>query len=53
MDKYGTAGQATEDNITRPMPLACRINKATDAHSEYEILTVFHDKNYFAKALQY
>jgi len=53
VEKYCRAGQATEDNITRHMPFACRINKATDAHPEYEILTVFHDNNDFEKALQY
>jgi len=53
VEKYGRAGQATEDNITRHMPFACRINKATDTHSEYEILTVFHDNDDFAKGPQY
>jgi hypothetical protein len=36
--KYGTAGQATDDNITRHMHFACWITKATDTRSEYVIL---------------
>jgi hypothetical protein len=39
--KYGTAGQATDDNITRRMRFACRIIKAIDTHSEYVIRTAF------------
>jgi hypothetical protein len=35
---YGTAGQATDDNITRRMRFACWITKATDTHSECVIL---------------
>ena len=34
VEKYGTAGQATGENIIRRMRLACWIIKATDAHSE-------------------
>ena len=34
MEKYGTAGQATNDNIIRCMRFACCITKATDTHSE-------------------
>jgi hypothetical protein len=32
-EKYGTAGQATDDNIIRRMRFACWITKATDTHS--------------------
>jgi hypothetical protein len=39
--KYGTARQATDDNIIRRMRLTCWITKATDTHSEYIILTAF------------
>ena len=35
MEKCGTAGQATDDNIIRRMRFACRKTKATDIHSEY------------------
>jgi hypothetical protein len=35
MDKYGTAGQATDDNTIRRMRIACRVPKTTNTHSEY------------------
>ena len=41
VEKYGTAGQATDDNIIRRMRFACWITKATDTHSEYVILIAF------------
>ena len=41
MEKYGRAGQATDDNIIRRMRFACWITKATDTHSEYVILIAF------------
>ena len=34
-------GQATDDNITQRMRIACCIPKATDTHSEYVILIAF------------
>ena len=37
METYGTARQATYDNIIRRMRFACRITKATDTHTEYVI----------------
>jgi hypothetical protein len=36
--KYGRAGQATDENIIRRMCIACRVNRATNMHSEYVIL---------------
>jgi hypothetical protein len=33
MEKYGTARQATDDNIIRRMRFACWITKATDTQS--------------------
>jgi hypothetical protein len=39
--KYGTAGQATGDNITPRMRIACWIPKATDTHSEYVTFSAF------------
>jgi hypothetical protein len=39
--RYGTAGQATDDNIIRRMRFVCWKTKATDTHSEYVILIVF------------
>jgi hypothetical protein len=39
--KYGTARQATDDNIIQRMRFAYWITKATDTHSEYVILIAF------------
>ena len=33
VEKYGTAEQATDDNIIRRMRVACWITKATNTHS--------------------
>jgi hypothetical protein len=41
VEEYGTARQATDDNITRRMRFACWMTKATDTHSEYVILIAF------------
>jgi hypothetical protein len=41
VEEYGTAGQATDDNIIRRMRTACWITKATDTYTEYVILTAF------------
>jgi hypothetical protein len=41
VEKYGTARQATDDNIIRRMRFACYITKATDTHSDCVILTAF------------
>jgi hypothetical protein len=35
MEKYGVAGQATDNNTVRCMHLGRWLNKATDTHSEY------------------
>ena len=32
---YGKGRQVKDGNIIRPLRVACRINKATDAHLEY------------------
>lgn len=53
VEKYGRAVGTTDDNITRRIHFACCISKATDTNSEYEILTVYHDNNDFAKGPQY
>jgi hypothetical protein len=39
--KYGTTGQVAEENIIRHMRFACRVNKATETHSEYVIFVAF------------
>jgi hypothetical protein len=41
VEKYGTAGQATDDNIIRRMRIACWITKATNIHWGYVILIAF------------
>jgi len=41
VEKYGTAGPATDDNIVWCMRTACRITKATNTYSEYVILIAF------------
>ena len=45
MERQGTAGQATDENIIRLMRFACWINKATHtvflSVTEYVILTAF------------
>ena len=38
MERYGTAGQVTDEHLTRRTPTACWINKATDTNAEYVIL---------------
>ena len=40
MEKYGTDGQATDENVIRRMRIACRIIKATNTHSEYIVIAV-------------
>ena len=52
LKKYCRAGQATEDNKTWRMHVACLILKATGTHSEYVIL-LFHYKFCFTKAPQF
>jgi hypothetical protein len=41
VEKCGTAGQATDDNIIWGMRFAYWITKATDTYSEYVILIAF------------
>jgi hypothetical protein len=41
VEKYGTARQATDDNIILGTRLACWVTKATDTHPEYAILIAF------------
>jgi len=41
VEKYGTAGQATDDNTIWRVRFACWISKATDARSEYAIVIAF------------
>ena len=41
VEKYDTTRQATSDNMIRHMRNGCWITKATDTHSELEILIAF------------
>jgi hypothetical protein len=41
VEKYGTARQGTYDNTTGRRRFACRINRATNTHSEYVLLITF------------
>jgi hypothetical protein len=52
VEKYGTAGQATGDNIIRRMHVACWVTKATDTLSEYVILLLLHGNNGYTNAPQ-
>jgi hypothetical protein len=49
MEKYGRAGQATDDNTIRRMRFAFWITKAADTHLEYVIL-LFHGNSGYANA---
>jgi len=44
--------QATDDNIIRRVRFACWRTMATDAHSEYVKLLLFHCNNGYANVLQ-
>ena len=52
MEKYGTAGQTTDDNIIRRMRTACWINKATDTHWEYVTRIAFRRQQWLRKRAQ-
>jgi hypothetical protein len=41
VEKYCTAGQATDDSTIWRMRIACWINKATNTHSECVIIIAF------------
>ena len=49
VENYGTVGQATDYNTTWYMRFACWINKATNTHSEYVILTAWQRQQRFCK----
>ena len=41
MEKYGRAGEATDDKIVRRLRIICWKSKATDTHSDCVILITF------------
>jgi hypothetical protein len=58
VEKHGTARQATDDNITKCMCIACWITKSTNTHSAYVVIIAFplqplqaeiHNKKYPVK----
>jgi hypothetical protein len=51
VEKYGRAGQATDDNIIRRMLFACWMTKATDTQT-MQYLLLFHGNNDYAIAPQ-
>jgi hypothetical protein len=56
VEKYCTAGQATDDNIIRRMRFACWMAKAKNTHTEYVILIVVTRQKWLrehAKLLRY
>jgi hypothetical protein len=40
-EKYGTAVQATADNIIQRMRIACTVTSAADTHSQYAMIIAF------------
>jgi hypothetical protein len=46
VEENGTAGEATDDIKIRRMGIASWITKATDTHSEYEMLIAFPLEQY-------
>ena len=44
MEKYYTAGQATDDNIIRLMRFACWVTKTRNTHSDYVTLLFHYQK---------
>ena len=47
VEKYGTARQATDGNITWRMRFACRVTKATNTHTEYVKLLACQRQKWF------
>jgi len=45
VEKYGTAGQATDDNIIRCLRNGCWISTEKNTHSEYVTYLFLHGKN--------
>jgi hypothetical protein len=51
VEKYGTARQATDDNIILRMRFAFQVTKATNTHSEYVILIAFTLQQWLRKSV--
>jgi len=52
VERYGTVGQASDNNTIWLMGIACWINKAINTYSEYATLIVFHGNSGFTNAPQ-
>jgi hypothetical protein len=52
MENYCTSRQAADDNKKWHMRIVCWITEATDTHSGYVIIIVFHGNSGYVKALQ-
>ena len=50
MEKYGTEGQATDNNVMRHIYFACWVTKATDPHSEYVTAIAFSGKDWLRES---
>ena len=50
MKKYVTAGEDTDMNIAQCMCIVCWVTKATDTHSEYVALLLFHGNSGYTYA---
>jgi len=51
VEKYSTAGQATDDNVTRRMRIARWITKATNTHSEHVTIIAVPLNNGYTNSL--
>jgi len=49
VEKYGTAGQTTDDNLIERMRLVCWMTNASDTRLEY-VLIAFHGNSGFTNA---
>jgi len=59
VEKHGRAGQATDDNITRCMHIACWVIKVTDTHTHTEyiilnkvLLPTDAQENFFKRSIK-
>ena len=50
MEKFGRAGEPTDENIIRCMRIACWITNATDTHAEYATLNAFPRQQWLLKS---
>jgi len=48
--KYGKAGQATDESITRRMRFTCWMPKVINTHSEYVIINAFPRQKWLSES---